>query len=153
MPSLNNPNLPKRLNPRVISHKRKALRSTQRKVLITSRSRAAIPRTEPAGPKPPTTALGITRAHPASAKKVKKQSRNKLFAEQRRRVEAVEEMVRKGEVEMVDASEVPLSKRQQKLAARKAAVEEHNAKVKSARKTEIIEKAKEGGMEVDEIDI
>lgn len=53
-----------------------------------------------------------------------------------------------GLMNRTDASEVPLSKRQQKLAERKAAAEQHNAETKMARAAEARRKAEEMGVEI-----
>ncbi|KAF8544114.1 hypothetical protein BDD12DRAFT_801473 [Trichophaea hybrida] len=151
MPSRNNPNLPSSLNRRVLSHRRIAARTKSRvRTATTIKSTRSAPTDQI-----PKSFAGVVRGKTVSSKKVKKVARNKNYALERKKEQQAEELLKtKGEVEMADITTAPLSKRQQKLAARAAKVAEDNAKAKAAiaaEKVEAVKKAvEEAGMEVDE---
>ncbi|PWW78037.1 hypothetical protein C7212DRAFT_343256 [Tuber magnatum] len=119
MPSRNNPNLPSR-------HK---ARARSRPSSSSHKFRIAATRTSPLDPVLKSSGLGVSRGKTVASKAQRKKDRNKSYA--RGRVEMEKELERAskaGEVVMRDASELPVSRRQAKLAARAAAVREANAK-------------------------
>ncbi|CAZ82955.1 unnamed protein product [Tuber melanosporum] len=117
MPSRNNPNLPSRHKTRIRS------RPSSNKLRI-----AAI-RTNPLDPVLKSSGLGVSRGKTFASKAQRKKDRNKGYAKGRVEMEKeLERASKAGEVVMRDASELPVSRRQAKLAARAAAVREANSK-------------------------
>lgn len=117
MPSRNNPNLPSR-------HKTRA-----RSRPSSSKLRIAGTRTNPLDPVLKSSGLGVSRGKTVASKAQRKKDRNKSYAKGRAEIEKeLERASKAGEVVMRDASELPVSKRQAKLAARAVAVREANSK-------------------------
>ncbi|CUS10062.1 unnamed protein product [Tuber aestivum] len=118
MPSRNNPNLPSRYK----AHARSRPSSS-------GKFRIAATRTSPLDPVLKSSGLGVSRGKTVASKAQRKKDRNKSYAKGRAEMEKeLERASKAGEVVMRDASELPVSRRQAKLAARAAAVREANAK-------------------------
>ncbi|RPB04048.1 hypothetical protein L873DRAFT_1800081, partial [Choiromyces venosus 120613-1] len=107
-------------------------------------------RTNPLDPVLKSSGLGVSRGKTVASKAQRKKDRNKSYAKGRAELEKeLERASKAGEVIMKDASELPVSRRQAKLAARAAAVREANAKGQQNEEEEVAGDAAESEMDVD----